>query len=414
MNDQSLSVATTQATPPAIVGKPAAAPDRRRIASPAEPALPRSSLVVWLIAALLGAFTLWASLFSLDEVSTGSGKVVPSSHEQIIQSLEGGILVSLNVQEGDLVEAGQVLAQLDRTRSESAVQESASRMLAAKAEAARLYAEVNDTPLSFPEDVQAFPNLVASETALYKSRKESLAKNLAGIAEAVTLVRRELAMTQPLVARGAASDVEVLRLRRQANELERKATEMRSEYVVKAREGLAKANAEIAAQSSVTRGRSDALNRTTFNSPVRGIVKDIEVFTVGGVIPQNGKLMEIVPVDEKLLVEARISPRDVAFIRPGLDATVKVSAYDYSIYGGLHGKVTTISPDTIQDEVKREVYYYRVFIRTDVDHLSNDNGERFNIVPGMVATVDINTGSKTVLDYLLKPFNKAREALRER
>lgn len=414
MTDQKLSVPVQPTTAPAAARQPAQPEGRRRFANPVETALPRSSLVVWLIAALLGGFTLWASVFSLDEVSTGSGTIVPSSREQVIQSLEGGILVSLDVQEGDLVEAGQVLAQLDRTRSESAVQESASRMLAAKAEAARLSAEVNGTPLSFPEDVQALPELVASETALYRSRKDSLAKNLAGINEAVALVRRELAMTQPLVARGAASDVEVLRLRRQANELERKATEMRSEYVVKAREGLAKANAEIAAQSSVTRGRSDALNRTTFNSPVRGIVNDIEVFTVGGVVPQNGKLMEIIPVDEKLLVEARISPRDVAFIRPGLDAMVKVSAYDYSIYGGLHGKVTTISPDTIQDEIKREIYYYRVFIRTDVDHLTNAHGERFNIVPGMVATVDIQTGSKTVLDYLLKPFNKAREALRER
>ncbi|MCE4070310.1 MULTISPECIES: HlyD family type I secretion periplasmic adaptor subunit [Pseudomonas] len=413
MTDLKLPVAKAD-VPPAIPQTTVSTPRAHQRGAPAEPPLPRSSLVVWLIAAMLGAFAVWASLFSLDEVSTGSGKVVPSSREQVIQSLEGGILVSLNVHEGDLVEAGQVLAQLDRTRSESAVEESASRMRAAKAEAARLYAEVNGTPLNFPEDVQAFPDLVSSETALYHSRKDSLAKNLAGINDALGLVRRELAMTQPLVARGAASDVEVLRLRRQANELERKATELQTQYVVKAREDLARANAEIEAQSSVTRGRSDALHRTTFTSPVRGIVKDIAVTTVGGVVPQDGKLMEIVPVDEKLLVEAHISPRDVAFIRPGLDATVKITAYDYSIYGGLHGKVTTISPDTIQDEVKREVFYYRVFIRTDVDHLTNKDGKRFDIVPGMIATVDIHTGNKTILDYLLKPLNKAREALRER
>ncbi len=413
MTDLKLPISKPDASP-AVAETTVSTPRAHQRGAPAEPPMPRSSLVVWLIALMLGAFAVWASLFSLDEVSTGSGKVVPSSREQVIQSLEGGILVSLNVHEGDLVEAGQVLAQLDRTRSESAVEESASRMRAAKAEAARLYAEVNGTPLSFPDDLQAFPELVSSETALYHSRRDSLAKNLAGINDALGLVRRELAMTQPLVARGAASDVEVLRLKRQANELERKATELQTQYVVKAREDLAKANAEIEAQSSVTRGRSDALNRTTFTSPVRGIVKDIEVSTVGGVIPQDGKLMEIVPVDEKLLVEAHISPRDVAFIRPGLDATVKITAYDYSIYGGLHGKVTTISPDTIQDEVKREVFYYRVFIRTDVDHLTNKDGKRFGIVPGMIATVDIHTGSKTILDYLLKPLNKAREALRER
>jgi adhesin transport system membrane fusion protein len=147
---------------------------------------------------------------------------------------------------------------------------------------------------------------------------------------------------------------------------------------------------------------------------VRGIVKDIAVTTVGGVLPPGGKLMVIVPLDEKLLVEARISPRDVAFIHPGQEAAVKVTAYDYAIFGDLPGKVTTISPDTIQDDVKRDVYYYRVYIRTDVDHLKNKNGQSFPIVAGMIATVDIRTGSKSVLDYLLKPLNKAGEALRER
>ncbi len=163
----------------------------------------------------------------------------------------------------------------------------------------------------------------------------------------------------------------------------------------------------------MTRGRADALTRLTFTSPVRGVVKDIAITTVGGVIPPNGKLMEIVPVDEKLLVEARISPRDVAFIHPGQTATVKITAYDYAIYGGLPAKVVTISPDTIQDDVKRDQYYYRVFIRTEADHLKRED-KVFPISPGMIASVEILTGSKTVMQYLVKPFNKGREALRER
>ena len=189
---------------------------------------------------------------------------------------------------------------------------------------------------------------------------------------------------------------------------------MRSQYLVTAREELAKANAEVKALSSVIKGRADSLRRLTLRSPVRGIVKNIEVSTINGVVPPNGKLMDIVPLDDQLLIEARIAPRDIAFIHPGQRASVKVTAYDYAIYGGLEGKVTSISADTIQDEIHPDEHYYRVFIQTENDALVNEAGQRFPITPGMIATVDIHTGSKTVLEYLIKPFNRAREALRER
>ena len=379
-----------------------------------EPRLPRSSLVAWSLFDLLAVFIAWASLFHLDEVTTGSGKVIPSSHEQVIQSLEGGIIHSLMVREGDIVERGQQLAQLDRTKTESSVLESESRLNAALATAARLKAEVNDTELAFPEELDDDVELVKQETALYQSRRESLEKGLAGLRQGAELVQRELSLTRPLVTQGAASKVEVLRLERQKNELENKITEMKNQYYVRAREELAKANAEIEAQRSVMKGREDSLTRLTFNAPVRGIVKDIDVTTVGGVIPPNGKLMSLVPLDDQMVVEAKISPRDVAFIHPGQKALVKITAYDYSIYGGLGGGGTMISPDTLQDEVKRDVYYYRVYIRTDSNHLTNKQGQEFPVFPGMIATVDIKTGSKTILDYLLKPLNKAKEALRER
>ena len=379
-----------------------------------EPRLPRSSRVAWSLFALLVVFITWASLFQLDEVTTGSGKVIPSSHEQVIQSLEGGIIHSLMVREGDIVERGQQLAQLDRTKTESSVLESESRLNAAMATAARLNAEVNDTALTFPAELDDDVELVKQETALYQSRRESLEKGLAGLRQGADLVQRELALTRPLVTQGAASKVEVLRLERQKNELESKITEMKNQYYVRAREELAKANAEMEAQRSVMKGREDSLTRLTFNAPVRGIVKDIDVTTVGGVIPPNGKLMSLVPLDDQMVIEAKISPRDVAFIHPGQKALVKITAYDYSIYGGLEGEVTMISPDTLQDEVKRDVYYYRVYIRTDSNHLTNRQGKEFPVFPGMIATVDIKTGNKSVIDYLLKPLNKAKEALRER
>ncbi|AEN64780.1 type I secretion membrane fusion protein, HlyD family [Enterobacter soli] len=379
-----------------------------------EPRLPRATLVAWSLFALLVVFITWASLFDLDEVTTGSGKVIPSSHEQVIQSLEGGIIHSLMVREGDIVERGQQLAQLDRTKTESSVLESESRLNAAMATAARLNAEVNDTELKFPAELDDDVELVKQETALFQSRRESLEKGLAGLRQGADLVQRELALTRPLVTQGAASKVEVLRLERQKNELESKITEMKNQYYVRAREELAKANAEMEAQRSVMKGREDSLTRLTFNAPVRGIVKDIDVTTVGGVIPPNGKLMSLVPLDDQMVIEAKISPRDVAFIHPGQKAMVKITAYDYSIYGGLEGEVTMISPDTLQDEVKRDVYYYRVYIRTDSNHLTNRQGKEFPVFPGMIATVDIKTGSKTIIDYLLKPLNKAKEALRER
>ena len=379
-----------------------------------EPPLPKSSVIIWIIGIGLLVLLSWAWLFKLEEVSTGTGKIIPSSKEQVIQSLDGDILTTLNVKEGEIVERGQVLAQLDPTRFESNVGESESLLVSSRATSARLRAEVTGAPLVFPEEVLKYPKLVKEETALYQSRRANLQESVAGLEQALLLVQQELEMTAPLVAKGAASEVEVLRLKREANDLRNQMNDIRNQYYVNAREELSKANTDVETQQQVVRGKSDTLSRTVFKSPVRGVVKEIDVMTLGGVIPQNGKLMTIVPLDEKLLVEARISPRDIAFIRPDQEALVKITAYDYSIYGGLNGKVAMISPDTLHDEVKQDQFYYRVYIRTDSDKLSNNAGQEFNITPGMVATVDIRTGSKTVMDYLIKPFNKAKEALRER
>lgn len=379
-----------------------------------EAVLCRTTRIISLSALVLLVLLVWAAFARLDEVSAGTGKVVPSAREQIIQSLEGGILTELTVREGALVEAGQILARLDATRTESNLGESAARYRAALASAARLAAEVNETELIFPAELQDFPLLIAAETRLYQSRRRWLEQTQAGIEQSLKLVEQELLLTRSLQDSGAASNVEVLRLQRQQAELQLKLTELNTQYLVQAREELAKASAEADLQTSVLRGRSDTLSRLTHRSPVRGIVKDIAVTTIGGVIPPNGQLMQIVPVDDHLLIEARIAPRDIAFIHPGQQAMVKITAYDYAIYGGLAGEVVTISPDTLQDEVKPDVFYYRVYIRTEADFLQNKAGQRFAIVPGMIATVDIKTGNKTVLDYLLKPFNRAQEALRER
>lgn len=376
--------------------------------------LSKSTRVIWIFFLLLVCFVTWSYFAKVDEVSKGAGKVVPTSRAQIIQSLEGGILARLNVAEGDIVERGQILAQLDPTKIRSNVQESEARYRAALASAARLSAEVNGTALEFPSALKEYKELLAKERKLYQTRQKSLQDSLSSLKEARELVQSELSITRSLVTSGAASNVEVLRLSRQKTELDLQIKDVRSEYMVRAREELASVSAEVEALRSIIEGRADSLTRLTLKSPVRGIVKDIEITTIGGVLPPNGRLMEIVPLDDRLLIEAKISPRDIAFIHPGQEAKVKITAYDYTVYGGLDGKVTIISPDTIEDKTRPGEYFYHVMILTDSDALINRAGKEFPIVPGMVATVDVRTGSKTVFDYLVKPFNKAGEALRER
>ncbi|WP_312227674.1 HlyD family efflux transporter periplasmic adaptor subunit [Pseudescherichia sp.] len=372
------------------------------------------SSVIWLALAGLLIFVAWAWWAILDEVTVGTGKITPSSHAQVIESLDGGIVSAMLVREGDIVERGQMLARLDPTRFQSNYGESAARVRALRASSERLRSELTGEPLRFSEESMRDPELVARERQLYESRRRNLNETVANLKKTYQLVMSELRMTQPLVAKGAASEVEVIRLQRQATELQGKIDEARNQFAVRAREEQVKTNADLEAQIQAMSGKADQVDRATLFSPVRGIVKDIQVTTVGGVLQPGGKLMEIVPLEDQLLVETRINPRDIAYIRPGLPATVKVTAYDSSIYGNLTGQVEVVSPDTLQDEVRRDQFYYRVYVRTKSAELQNKSGQRFPILPGMVANVEIKTGQKSVMDYLIKPLNKVNEALRER
>lgn len=372
------------------------------------------SSVIWLSLIGLVVFFVWAWFAMLDEVTVGTGKVTPSSHAQVIESLDGGIVNALLVQEGDIVKQGEMLARLDPTRFQSNYGEAAARARALRASSERLRAELTGEPLTFSEESLREPNLVARERQLYESRRRNLNETVSNLQKTLELINAEIRMTQPLVAKGAAGQVEVIRLQRQVAELRGKIDEARNQYAVRAREEQVKNDADLDAQIQAMAGKADQLDRATLYSPVRGVVKDIQVMTVGGVLQPGGKLMEIVPLEDKLLIETRINPRDIAYIRPGLPATVKVTAYDSSIYGNLNGNVEVVSPDTIQDEVQRDQFYYRVYVRTEHAELENRSGKRFPILPGMVASVEIKTGQKTVMDYLIKPLNKVKEALRER
>ncbi|MEN4873190.1 HlyD family efflux transporter periplasmic adaptor subunit [Kosakonia cowanii] len=372
------------------------------------------SSVIWLTLLGLVVFIAWATFAILDEVTVGTGKITPSTHAQVIESLDGGIVSALMVKEGDIVERGQLLARLDPTRFQSNYGEAAARVRALRASSERLRSELTGEPLRFSAESMREPDLVARERQLYESRRRNLNETVANLQKTHQLVMSELRMTQPLVAKGAASDVEVIRLQRQATELKGKIDEARNQFAVRAREEQVKNNADLDAQLQVMAGKADQLDRAVLNSPVRGIVKDVQINTVGGVVQPGGKLMEIVPLEDQLLVETRINPRDIAYIRPGLPATVKVTAYDSSIYGDLKGTVEVVSPDTLQDEVRRDQFYYRVYVRTQSAELKNRSGKSFPILPGMIANVEIKTGQKSVMDYLIKPLNKLNEALRER
>ena len=367
-----------------------------------------------LLMACLGAALYWANTFKLEEITRGNAKVIPSSREQIIQSLEGGILSELMVKEGDVVTQGQPLLRIDPTKAKASYQEGQNKALALRATASRLRAEARGTQLQFSADVKQLPELVKNETNTYQAKRQALEQSTTTIKRSKELIARELAMTEPMAAKGLVSEIELLRMRRQVNELELQIQERFNKYRADAANELNRVEAELSQTTEVVGARQDQVKRTTINAPLRGTVKNIRMNTIGGVVQPAQDIMEIVPLEDRLLVEAKIRPHDVAFLHPGLPATVKISAYDYSIYGGLEGEIEIISPDTLREEKKSEdENYYRVLIRTKNSTLTN-NGKELPIIPGMTASVEIRTGEKTVLDYILKPVLKAREAMRER
>jgi len=413
-------------------------------------------LTIWAIIGFFVFLMLWANFAVIDEVTKGDGKAIPSSKIQKIQNLEGGIVSELFVKEGQIVEAGAPLVRLDDTRFASNVGETEADRLSMLLRVERLSAEVDDRPLNFPEDVlKAVPGQAKSEESLYVSRRQQLHDEVGGLQEQLIqrqqelreftskqaqyrqqlgLQRQEINMSEPLVAQGAVSPVEVLRLKRAEvetrgqldattlaipraesaiKEVQRKIDETRGKFRSDALTQLNEARTDLNKAQATGKALEDRVSRTLVTSPVRGIVNKMLVNTIGGVIQPGSDLLEIVPLDDTLLVEAKIRPQDIAFLHPGQDATVKFTAYDYTIYGGLKAKLEQIGADTITDEDKKTTYYI-IKLRTERSHLGTDE-KPLLIIPGMVASVDIITGKKTVLSYLLKPIIRARaEALHER
>lgn len=377
--------------------------------------------IVILFFVFLVVFIVWAYNSELDEVTRGQGNVIPSSREQVVQSLDPGILTEMKVSEGDIVEKEQILLKLDDTRSSAVLRESVAKVDNLEATVARLKAEAYGSQLQFPKGLSK--ELMQREQAAYVARRRAMVDSVQGMRLSKAALDQEISITAPMVKHGVVSSVELLRMQRESNDLASQIAERQNRYSAEANNELVQAESELAQAKENMAMRADPVDRAVIRSPMRGIVKDIQINTVGGVVNQGQDILTIVPLDGKLLVEAYIRPQDVAFLSPGLPAVVKISAYDYAIYGGLEGKVTIISPDTMSNTSQTRAndlkldpnqVYYRILVQTNNSNLKDRNGKTMPIIPGMVATVDIKTGQKTVFEYLIKPITRMKQALRER
>lgn len=390
--------------------------------------------IVALVLGLIAAGLVWAHFAVLDEVKRGNGRVVPSQQMQVLQSLEGGIVRQILVGEGDIVKQGEILMKIDDTRFSAELGEVRERRAAVAARVARLEAEVQERyrPEFVPELVALAPQAVETERNVFDARQKKLLKDIevleqqrVRLNESLELVNRQVELTRGLFVRKVVPEIEMLQLDQKAAETKGQLAEVQSRmgnikaaFRSQAEEDLAKSRGDLAVLDQTIKSAQDRVRRAELRAPVNGIVNKLNVTTVGAVVQPGGNLMDIVPLDDTLLVEGRIRPQDIAFIHPEQAAVVKLTAYDSSVFGSLEGKVERISADTIVDERsargERGETFYRVMIRTDKNHLGTDD-HPLPIIPGMLATVEVLTGKKTVLDYMLRPARMLRdEALRER
>ncbi len=375
------------------------------------------SLVLWMLLAGLGVLFVWAFVYRIDQTTRGVGSVISSSRVQVIQAVDGGVLKSLRVKEGDQVKQGQVLAQLDQTRFGASVMELDARLAALKAQSARLKAEVlGESKIVFPLEVKPFTDLVKVQQALFEQKQQGLNEELRTLDVAVKLAREDAQLVAQLAKSGDVSKSEVIRSKKALNDAEALYFNRKNKYYQDARTELAKVEDDINQNEQVRTQRNQQLTDSVIKTPVDGIVKNVRITTQGGVLRAGDELMQIVPLDDKLIVETRVKPSDIAHLRPGLTAGIRFDAFDYTVFGAVDGTVVYVSADTIKEETKSgEQTYYRVHVETAANPVKTRTGKKLDILPGMTAQVDIRTGDRTVLEYLLKPLRKTlTESMGER
>lgn len=377
------------------------------IHTPASQGAQRMTLV---IAACVLVFIAWAALFDIDQTVRTQGQFIPSDHTQVIQAVDGGVLAKLLVREGQQVQAGQTLAELEPDRAQAAFDESATKVIALKAALLRAQAEANGLVPVFGAEFKAHPELVQVQTRLYAQRKQGLSEALASVAESAALAKEELAMNESLFATGDTSRAELLRAQRQVTELQARASELRNKYLQEASAEAARQAEELLTLSHRQTERQHILSHMALTAPLAGVVKNLRITTVGGVLRAGDELMQISPTEGELLLEVRINPADIGLLRLGQQATLRLDAFDYSIYGTLQGELIYLSSDTLVEQGPNgaPVSFYRGRVRVDTDaHKRHPQLSQSTLKPGMTATVDIRTGERSLLNYLLKPIAKS-------
>lgn len=395
-------------------GAVAAAVRRQRRMTPQPP---RRLSMTGLLALGLAVFIAWAAFFEIDQIVRAQGQVIASSRSQIIQAVDGGVLAELKVHEGQSVQAGELLAVLEKNRAEAGYRESRDKVAAIQAALAQARAEVGGEPPAFGRELDSWPGLVAARQALYQQRKQALDEELASLDRALRLAHEELAMSEALFKTGDVSRYDVMRAQRQVVDLEGQRAARRNKYLQEAQGEKARLEEELATHRNQLSERGSVLEHTDLTAPVAGIVSSLKVTTIGGVLRPGDELMQIAPSGDSLVVEGKVSPADIGLLRVGLPASVKLDAFDYTLYGVLRGELSHISPDTLTEPgpAGREQTYYRVYVRIAGGGFQGKRAQEVTVMPGMTASLDIRTGSRTVFSYLVKPVVKTfGEALSER
>lgn len=375
----------------------------------------RSRLNIWI--ALVGIITLlvWSAFAKIDQVTRAKATVIASARTQEIQASEGGTLTKLAVVEGQEVKAGQLLLVLEEERAQAAVDNSASKAAALKAKLVRLEAEIFEKPLVFTQDVKNYPEYVQNQTALYNRRRQAINEEVASLEKMLVLAKQELSMNEPLLKYGDVSQADVIKLSRQVADIEAQINNKRNKYFEEAQAEMTKAQEELDTEVELLRDSLQVLEQKRLLSPTEGKINNINVTTIGGVVKPGETIMQILPTSSDLVIDAKVSPADIAYVQEGQEATVKLDAYDYSIFGAMNGTVNYISPDTLIEQTpKGEEPYYRVLIVITGAEFEGRE-DKIVIKPGMTASVDIKAMERTVLSYLTKPITKTlSEGLGER
>ncbi|WP_201595502.1 HlyD family efflux transporter periplasmic adaptor subunit [Psychrobacter fulvigenes] len=380
-----------------------------------DPKIGRTRIIIW--GALIGIIVLvvWAYFAQIDQVTRATATVIASARTQDIQAVEGGVLTEILVKEGEKVTKGQLVVTLEEERAQAAVANASSKIAALKAKLARLEAEIYERPLRFPDDIKSYSEYVGNQTQLYNRRRQAIDQDVSSLQKMMVLAQQELSMNEPLLEYGDVSQADVIKLRRQVAEIQAQITNKRNKYFEEAQSEMTKAQEELDTELEQLRDHSQVLEETKLFAPTDGKVNNILITTIGGVVEPGEVIMEILPTSSDLIVEAKVSPVDIAYVKEQQAATVKLDAYDYSIFGAMNGTVTYISPDTLMEQTpKGEEPYYRVQIKITGAEFA-ERSDEIVIKPGMTASVDIKAQERSVLSYLTKPITKTfSEGLGER